>query len=464
MNIKQYLQHKFEYEEQKEINKHHISNMQSRLLKQLKKQKKHSLLQYRNPFILVAFAIILLLIGSITFFQNNNADKGRIIQAVSAQEVIRRAQQTLKESDRVYYKIHYGGKQYEKEVKGGVNIVEPQKGTYEFWYDFTNRNVRIEQPDYNGTNDGKVKRAFVQKKITDKKYLIYQFTADPRTKEGLFTQVYSPNDVLSHAEANQVGVGVNLPVNPKKRFEEILKKFSIENRVKLETITEGGKEYYKLTLTLPYDTKKEALVVTGYELLIDKNTYAPYKEIQLYENGKGVIETVYDEVSTDFENNIFDPIPPKGYILLKDPKLKVSENEPTLIKCNSNALNETLSNYDEVCSPGIYGVYTILKAEFTNGKSTIPFGHYPNGPEVTMGFDFNLYRSKQTFQSLDEAKQAKDIDYEELKKIQTGVFQEPETPTTATFKKYRIDVFDSNGKKIDEVNTVRELIIIEELG
>ncbi len=68
MKLEQYLKHKFEYEE-KQTNKS-VSDMQSKLLSHLEKQKKRATPRYQQ-FLLPAFAVVLLVVAGSLYFRNN---------------------------------------------------------------------------------------------------------------------------------------------------------------------------------------------------------------------------------------------------------------------------------------------------------------------------------------------------------------------------------------------------------
>ncbi len=113
------------------------------------------------------------------------------------------------------------------------------------------------------------------------------------------------------------------------------------------------------------------------------------------------------------------------------------------------------------CADGVYGTYT-PDIELLNDKGLM----FSPGNMPVVGLSFKLYKSKQTFATEEEAKQANAADHVELKSANGElVYPETEKPVPNTFRKFKLEMVDSKtGEKIDEIETIQEIILTEVKG
>ena len=415
------------------------------------------------PIPLVSFfALLLVLLGGFLYVNSH-------IQPASAQEVIDKTTQALKNIERIHYKIYYGGEEYEKPLtpkeaaKIGGQATRPKNKTYEFWYDFKNSITRVEIPEYSDVLSGKT--VLIEKKINNRdSALLYTYIADENSKEGLFQDYHG---IRAYADQHPGMFELNAPRDPRKQFENLLNVFKDNKGTQLETIKIDGKDYYQLNLQLPYDEKSPMRQLTGYTLIIEKETHKPYKEIQSYDNGKGTIELTYQEVDSDFDDSIFGPVPPKGYTIAQNLKVRFANRfgkaGPIFLSaCWRDPMIDPKAEVNHTgCTDGVYGTYVPDIELFTDKGIVLS----PAGGRI-VGLDFKLYKSKQVFLTSDEAKQADKIDYEEVKSANGElVFPEREKPNVGTFRKFKLEMLDSKtGEKLDVLESVQQIQVIQARG
>ncbi|HSW48157.1 MAG TPA: hypothetical protein VLG67_03685 [Candidatus Saccharimonadales bacterium] len=481
MKVKEILYNNLKEGYQKEIESADILQLQNIILEENGNEKKKnyssSFGQFRSGrrLIIPSFALAALIIIISTIFKVGPFGKiGKIksfniIEQVSAQEIVQKATDALKSIDRIHYKIYYGGKAYEKSLtpeesaRVGFQGIRPENKTYEFWYDFKKSITRVEIPEYSDALSGKT--VIIEKKIDfNDSAMLYAYRADEDTKEGLFQDFQGAR---SFAYQRTGAFQLNAPESPRKKFEELLTSFKDNKDTKLETVSENGKDYYQLTLHLSYDENSSNIQVTGYKVLIEKETYKPYKETVSYDNGQGTSELTYQEVDSDFEDSIFGPIPPVGYSIAQNLHVKFADRfgkagPVVLSSCSRDPMIDPKAVVNHAgCTDGVIGTYT-PDAELFNDKGLIfSLGNIP-----VVGLNFKLYKSKQTFDTEYAAKQANQIDYVELKS-ENGelVFPEIENPAAGTFRKFKLEMYDSKSdKKIDEIETIQEMTVTEAKG
>lgn len=181
MKLRNVLTSYFEHSDLSVGAKTDFENLEKNILARVVPKKKRRFF----PVPLVSFfALLLVLLGGFLYVNSH-------IQPVSAQEVIDKTTEALKNIERIHYKIYYGGKQYEKPLtdeevaKIGGQGTRPKNKTYEFWYDFKNSITRVEIPEYSDVLSGKT--VLIEKKIDYRdSSLLYTYRADEHSKEGLF--------------------------------------------------------------------------------------------------------------------------------------------------------------------------------------------------------------------------------------------------------------------------------------
>lgn len=404
--------------------------------------------------------------------QNNSIT---VIKSVSAEEVITNTQKAIDSVDKIYYKIRQSGVAYSKDLpSGGSTGVMVDDGVMRTWYDFKTKNSRSESE-----LDG-VLWTFITRNNSNGYTTNYEFLPDrsiddkgefKTTKKGIFAKtVYKtpPQEELQQFISDRPHINQN--ENPKVTFEKMLKQFKGQSNTKFENVEEGGRRYYKLSIEFPYDENSQFVTQTGYVLLIEQDTYFPYKETKIYENGKGKIEYTFEEVKTDFNDDIFtDAVFPEGYSRLENGKLQIpSPYSLSLKKCSSELFNKITSGIKESCTEGVYGVYDLIASEYTDGKVSVEIGHTETGLFNEQGrtiqdLKFKLYVSKETFATEDEAIAASKVEFEELQKAPAG-FIEKRKPAIKPWRKVRMDVYDAEGKKLYESESAVDTKGVEEVG
>jgi len=463
------------FEEQKKSDRTFPISLEDRILSKIEREKNqtHQSLNIFNVASFkyaAAFAVMVLIILGISSLPI--VKKNTYFQ-VSAQQVIENTYKTLKNVDRIHYKIYYGGKPYEKPLtpelatRIGFQGTLPRDKTYEFWYDFKNKITRVETPEYSDNSlgtPGSGKTVRIEKKIDSQdSALLYTYIADGQSKQGLFQDYHG---IRAYADQHPGMFELNAPRDPRKQFENLLTLFKNNKGAQLETIKIDGKDYYQLNLQLSYDDENPMRQLTGYTLIIEKETYRPYKEIQSYDKGQGTIELTYQEVDSDFDDSIFGPVPPKGYTIAQNPKMRFTSRlmgGPILLNsCERDPLVDPKEKYYlPGCTSGVNGTYT-PDIELFNDKG---FVFSPGGISI-VGLHFKLYKSKQVFATEEESRQTNNVEYVEAKSANGElVFPETEKPELGTFRKFRLEMFNSKtGEKLDVLESVQQIQVIQARG
>lgn len=459
-----------------------VTNIRKSTMKKQTQKKLYSSFIRQYTASIVAFTIFLVVLAMVFGFirfqtieqigKKEQKNTFTAIKSASAVEVISNTQKAIEAADRIYYRIHQSGVHYFKDVpNGGSTGVGPDPGESRVWYDFKTKNSRSET-DHDGTV-----WAFVTRNNPNGTTTIFEFLPDrnadqaARVKKGIFAKTTHKSSTEEFKQYESSVSFVNQNENPKTLFNNMLKTFEGKSNTKFETVQINNNRYYKLSIDFPYKENPHTIVQTGYILLVEQDTYFPYKETRIYENGKGKVEYTFEEVETEFSDNVFtDAIYPEGYSKLEKGKLQIpSPYSLSLKKCSSEWFGSVTSGIKESCGQGVYGVYDLIASEYTDGKVSIGIGHTETGLFNDNGrniYDlrFKLFVSKETFVGENEATTAANVEFEELEKAPAGFVEKRKPDGSKKWRKVRMDVYDKNGNKLYDSYSATNAEGVDEVG
>lgn len=459
MKVKKLFQNIF-YEEQKISDQRFSVALQARILDQVEAKgngKKHwNPIQKYFLFPAVSIALAALIFG--IFFKTDTGKSNKtggnysLIPRVSAEGILKDMQASIN-SDRLHFTMQESMIEGVKEPNSEdmVDSLGPSSFS-ETWIDRKAHIARLDRKD----NKGRTRVHIIIKGLPDKS-TTYQFVTseqqnleESRNKVGIF---------VSREDHDGYESIIDLAI--KKDYIQLMKNQGLEVDPKYEEINYQGHSAYKITLK--YAKHKPKQVALTEIFTIDKETKLPYEQLFTEsgpepEDEERQFKTVYS-FSTNFGDDVFDLKAPEGYTLMQNPKIVFFYP----VQSGEGYINQA-KNQEEA-----WRRRKILSVSVSDGINSIGG---TRGGLLPTGYAYKLFVVKKVFHTEEEAKNVKDLQYEEIKPHETDLKQNnypnkvytfPDIPDNTFNPRHfiimKLEVTDQKGKKYE----VKQIISLSHL-